>query len=209
MDLPRLARPLDGAPFVAPAFLDRAAERWWQLPPRVRVLGMVAAVALTLAAGTVHLTTSPWGAPTTVLVAAHDLSVGQAIGPDDVRRADWPASLVPAGAVLEPAGSVLAPVPAGSILTDLHLGDGGIGDSLPPGRAAIGLPAELVSDLPPGATIDLVAPDLDARGVILASRAVVLVDDGTRVWVVVDHPEAADVAAAAATGTITVVVLPP
>jgi hypothetical protein len=209
MDLPRLARPLDGAPFAAPAILDRAAERWWHLPPRVRALCLIAAVVLTLVAGTLHLTTSPWGAPTTVLVAARDLSVGQPVGPDDVRRADWPASLVPAGAVTEVAGTVLAPVPAGSILTDLHLGDGGLGAALPAGRAAVGLPAELVPDLPPGSTIDLVAPDLDARGVILASRAVVLADDGTQVWVVVDHPEAADVAAAAATGSITVVVVPP
>jgi hypothetical protein len=209
MELPRLTRPLDGAPFAAPAILDRVAERWWQLPPRARVLGMVAAAALVLAAGTAHLTTSPWGAPTSVLVAARDLSVGQPVGPDDVRRTDWPASLVPAGAVLEPAGTVLAPVPAGSILTDLHLGDGGIGASLPAGRAAVGLPAELVTPLPPGSTIDLVAPDLDTRGVILASRAVVLADDGTQVWVVVDHPEAADVAAAAATGSISVVVVPP
>jgi hypothetical protein len=209
MDLPRLARPLDGAPFAAPAILDRVAERWWRFPPRVRALWFIAAVALTLAAGTLHLTTSPWGAPTTVLVAAHDLSVGQPVGPDDVRLADWPASLVPAGAVLEPAGTVLAPVPAGSILTDLHLGDGGIGAALPEGRAAVGLPAELVTDLPPGSTIDLVAPDLDARGVVLASGAVVLVDDGAQVWVMVDRPAAADVAAAAANGTITVVVVPP
>jgi hypothetical protein len=209
MELPRLARTLDGAPFAAPAILDRAAERWWQLPPRVRALCLVAAALLTLAAGTVHLTTSPWGAPTTVLVAAHDLSAGQTLGPADVRRADWPATLVPAGAVTEAGGTVLAPVPAGSILTDLHLGDGGIGASLPDGRAAVGLPAELVPDLPAGSTIDVVAPDLDARGVTLASRAVVLVDDGTQVWVVVDHREAADVAAATVTGSITVVVVPP
>jgi hypothetical protein len=209
MDLPRLARPLDGAPFAAPAILDRVAERWWRFPPRVRALCLTAAVALTLVAGTLHLTTSPWGAPTTVLVAARDLSVGQPVGPDDVRLADWPASLVPAGAVLEPAGTVLAPVPAGNILTDLHLGDGGIGAALPEGRAAVGLPAELVTDLPPGSTIDLVAPDLDARGVVLASGAVVLVDDGAQVWVMVDRPAAADVAAAAANGTITVVVVPP
>jgi pilus assembly protein CpaB len=212
MDHAPLTRILDGAPLAAPAVLDRCSERWWSLPPRARfaVVGFASLVAL--AAGTAHLLTSPWGAPVTVLVARHDLGIGHQVGPADVRRADWPAELVPDGAVLDvgdAAGTILAAVPAGSILTDRHLGDGGLGTAVPVGRAAIALPIDLLPPLPAGATIDLVGADLDRRGVPLASGATVLAADGVHVWVVVDHGEAADAAAAALAGTLTAVVVPP
>jgi hypothetical protein len=209
MELTRLARALDGAPFAAPAVLDRLGERWWRLPPRIRAALIGFGVVAALAAGTVHLVSSPWGPPVTVLVAADDLAVGDRVGPRDVRRADWPAELIPEGAVQEVSGTVVAPVPAGGIVTDRHLGAGGIGALVPAGGAAVALPAELVPELPAGARLDLIGADLDTRGVRLASGAVVVATDGIHVWVVVDGDEATDVAAAVLTGAVTAVVVPP
>jgi hypothetical protein len=116
----------------------------------------------------------------------------------------------PAGALDEVAGSVaIAPVAEGSVLTDRVVGDGGLGAALPDGTAAVAVPTELVPVLLPGARLDLVGAELDGRGQALATAATVLTDDGEHVWVAVDHHQAPAVAAAAATGTITVVVLPP
>jgi hypothetical protein len=209
----RLLRIVDGAPPSAPAALDGLAERWWRLPPRLRAALVVVASLTLLAAGTLHLTRSPWGAPVTVLVAADDLEVGATLTAGDLRRADRPAGLLPDGALRDasPAlgATVVAAVPAGGVVTDRHLGDGGLGAAVPAGHAAVALPADLVPALPAGARLDLVAADLDARGVLLATDAVVLAEDGLHVWVVVARSAAADVAAAAAAGAVSVVVVPP
>lgn len=144
-----------------------------------------------------------------MLVADRDLAVGEQVGPADLTRADRPSDLVPDRALTRPSGTVVAPVPAGSVVTDQHVRDGGIGAALPDDQAAVPLPVEVVPELPVGARIDLVAADLDQRGVLLASGAVVLAEDGLHVWVAVDRPVAADVAAAALSGAITAVVVPP
>jgi pilus assembly protein CpaB len=208
-----LRRAVDGAPLAAPAALDALAERWWRLPPRLRLALVAVAVLTVIAAGTLHLTRSPWGAPVTVLVAAQDLEVGRTLAAGDLRSADRPAGLVPAGALREAdhavGATVVSSVPAGGVVTDRSLGDGGLGAGVPAGHAAVALPVELLPPLPPGARLDLVAADLDARGVLLAGDAVVLAEDDLHVWVVVGRPEAADVAAAAAAGTVSVVVVPP
>jgi hypothetical protein len=209
MEPTRPSRVLGGAPLAAPPVVDRCSERWWQLPPRVRMALLGGAALTLLAAGTLHVASSPWGPPVSVLVATDDLVVGHQLGEGDVRRADWPADLVPPGAALEATGTVVAPVAAGSVVTGLHLGEGGLGTAVPHGRAAVPLPAELVSDLPPGARLDLVGTDLDARGLVLAHDAVVLAHDGVHVWVVVDRAAAADVAAAAMAGALATVLVPP
>jgi hypothetical protein len=210
MDRSRLSRLLDAAPPVLPPALDRASERWWRTPPRVRASVLLAALALLLAAGTVRLASSPWGPPVAVLVATRDVPLGASLGPDAVRATEWPARLVPPGALDEVAGSVaIAPVTEGSVLTDRLVGEGGLGAALPEGTAAVAVPGELVPVLSPGARLDLVGAELDGRGVALATAATVLTDDGEHVWLAVDHHQAPAVAAAAAAGTITVVVLPP
>jgi hypothetical protein len=209
MEPSRLTTLFDGPPLALPPVLDRCSERWWRTSPRVRMLVVLAAVAALLLAGTVRLASSPWGAPVEVLVAARDLTVGEPVGPADVRRTDWPAALVPAGSLRDAVGTVVAPLPAGSVVTDRHVGDGGLGAAVPPGDAAVALPTELVPELPAGARLDLVGADLDAGGVTLAAGATVLVDDGAHVWVAVRRQEAGAVAAAALAGRITAVVVPP
>jgi hypothetical protein len=210
MDRSRLTRLLDGAPPVLPPALDRASERWWRTPPRVRALTLLVALALLLVAGTVRLASSPWGPPVPVLVAARDLPLGAPLGPDAIRTTEWPARLVPPGALDTVAGSVaIAPLAEGSVLTDRLVSDGGLGAALPDGTAAVAVPSELVPVLLPGARLDLVGAELDGRGVPLATAATVLTDDGEHVWLAVDHQQAPAAAAAAAAGAVTVVVLPP
>jgi pilus assembly protein CpaB len=170
---------------------------------------LVGAALTLLAAGTLHVASSPWGPPVSVLVATGDLEVGHRLDEGDVRRADWPADLVPPGAVLEATGTVVAPVPAGSVVTGLHLGDGGLGTAVPDGRAAVPLPAELAGDLHPGARLDLVGTDLDARGLVLARDAVVLAHDGTHGGVGVDRMAEAASPAAAMSGAVATVLVPP
>jgi pilus assembly protein CpaB len=210
MDRSRLTRLLEGTPPVLPPALDRASERWWRTPPRVRALSLLVALVLLLVAGTVRLASSPWGPPVPVLVAARDLPLGAPLDADAVRTTEWPARLVPPGALATVADSVaIAPLAEGSVLTDRLVGEGGLGAALPDGSAAVAVPSELVPVLLPGARLDLVGAELDGRGVALATAATVLTDDGEHVWVAVDHQQAPAVAAAAAAGTVTVVVLPP
>jgi hypothetical protein len=211
MDRSRLSQLLGGAPPVLPPVLDRCSERWWRTAPRVRALVLVASLLLLLLAGTVRLASSPWGPPVPVLVATRDLPIGASLGPDDVRPAAWPAGLVPTGALSAEVGGSFATalVPAGSVLTDRNVGDGGLGAALPSGTAAVALPAELVPDVGSGTRLDLVGADLDGRAVPLAVAATVLADDGEHLWVAVARQEAAAVAAAALGGALTAVVLPP
>lgn len=206
--LPSL-RLLDGPPPSLPQIVDAASERWWGLRPRTRA-GLGAVIALVvLAAGAGHVASSPWGPPVTVLVAARDLETGETLTRSDVRRTGWPESLVPAGALSEATGTVVTPIPEGAVLTDRYLGDAGLAAALPDGHVAVPLPMELLPRLPAGVRLDLVAAQLDGRGVTVAQRALLLSGDGTQVWVAVERAVAADVAAAATTGQLTAVILPP
>ncbi len=167
------------------------------------------AVLVVVAGGMGHVASSPWGAPVTVLVASGDLEVGHVLGPSDVRRTAWPSDLVPDGAVTAATGTVVAPLPAGAVVTERHVADDGLGAALPDGHVAVPLPVELLPAVPVGARLDLVGADLDARGVTLTREALVLSADASHVWVAVEHSAAADVAAAGASGRLTAVVLAP
>lgn len=204
----RLLRLLDGPPFALPGPLDAVSERWWRARPRVRAAVTGGIGLALLAAGAGHVASSPWGVPVTVLVATEDLEIGRQLTSSDVRRTAWPSDLVPAGALTDAAGTVVAPVPGGAVVTDRHVAEDGLGAALPDGHVAVPLPVELLPAVPVGARLDLVGADLDARGVTVAQGALVLSVDATHVWVAVGHDAAADVAAAGAGARLTAVVLP-
>ncbi len=198
---------LDGSPFALPRGLDRLSERWWRLAPRWRFVATAAALAAVMVAGVSHVAATPYGPPGTVLVAATDLHVGQEIGPGDVRNATWPQGLIPDGAATEVRGRLAAPLPAGAVLTDRHLAGDGVAALLPAGSVAVPLALEAIPAVEPGQRIDLIGRDVQGTGVVLARDAQVLSTDATDVWVAVARDLATQVAAAAATGTITVVVV--
>lgn len=199
---------LDGSPFALPAALDAWSERWWAMPPRARGLLLAFLVVLALVAGTSHVAATPYGPPTTALVAVSDLAVGHDLDRSDVRQVDWPEDLVPEAAAHEASGRLAAALPTGSVLTDHHLTDGGAASQLATGMAAVPLPADLLPTLAPGHVVDVIGADVTGDPSVLAHEAQVISTDGVDVWLAVPRDRAPSVAAAGASGTITVVVLP-
>lgn len=211
----RAAPPWHGAPPALPALLDRGAERWFALPPRVRVaIATITVVAVLLLAGA-GAARSPWGPPLDVLVATERLPAGASLGAESTQRVAWPAGLVPGDAVPADDGvgtgeSLGVGVVAGSVITRRHLaGDAGVAAGLGVGRAAFPLEAMAFGDLRDGQRVDVVAGDLDGRGRTLARDARVLATTPETVWLDIARDEAAGLAAAAARDAIRVVVLPP
>ncbi len=200
---------LAGPPLRLPPMLDAVAERWWAATPRTRLLLGLLLVIVVLAAGVGHLAATPYGHPTTVLVAAHDLHPGQRLEAQDLRRRTVPADLVPDGALEAAQGVLASALPAGAIATDRHLGEGGWAAGLADGRAAVAVPSERLPALTAGTRVQLVAADHDGRGVVLGSDAVVLASELEEVWFAVDANDAVAITAAGQAGALAVVVLPP
>lgn len=181
--------------------------------PRVRLAVILASVLVVVMIAGRGATRSPWGAPTSVVVASTDLRAGHRVGPDDVRLAQWPTGLVPEHAIVDPAEAVgrdiAAPVAAGLPLTVTSLADAGPAAGVPAGRVA--LPVEIPGSerLRVGQRVDVLAGDGAGSGVRLASVARVLAVDGEVVWLEVGRDEAPAVAGAARWGELTLAVLPP
>lgn len=207
----RSARPtaLVGPLPALPRALDTVSERWWAAAPRTRLLLGLLTVLSLLAAGVGHLAATPYGHPTTVLVASRDLYPGDRLEPQDLRRRTVPAELVPAGALETAHGVLAAALPAGAIATDRHLGEGGWAAGLPAGRAAVAVPSERLPSLTPGSRVDLLHADHEGRGVILGRDAVVLATEVEEVWFGVDAEDAVAISAAGQIGALAVIVLPP
>jgi Flp pilus assembly protein CpaB len=202
-------RALPGPPLPLPRLLDGLAERWWAATPRARgAAGLLIAVAV-LAAAAGHATATPYGPPTTVLVAARDLPPGQVLTEHDLRPRSMPSALVPDGALRAADGVLAAMLPRGAVATAQHLGDGGWAAGLPADRAAVAVGTDQLPPLTAGTRVALVGTDHDGRAVTLGGDAVVLAVEPEAVWFSVDVAEAADVTGAAAIGTLAVVVLPP
>lgn len=202
-----------GAPIALPAALDRAADRWWALPPRARAATLLVVVVLALALVGRGATASPWGPPGPVLVAATDLSAGDPVGPADVRVATWPTGLVPDGALTAPSdlpadARAAGAVSAGAVLTPHLLADG-VAGLLSDGRAAVPVPGDGLGSVRPGDRVDVVATAMDGSGRRVATGADVLAVDGEQLWLGVDADAVDAVAAAGAAGRITLAVRPP
>ncbi|CAA9405805.1 MAG: hypothetical protein AVDCRST_MAG60-2363 [uncultured Nocardioides sp.] len=107
-------------------------------------------------------TIGPAPASTPVAVAAHDLSAGDRLSPDDVSIVAWPDALVPAGLVAAPVGQVLAAsVRSGEAITDVRLLGSRLADAHP-GLTVMPLrlpDAAVVDLLETGDSIDLSAVD--------------------------------------------------
>lgn len=196
-----------------PELAERAAERWYALPPRVRLAAGTSTVLLLLLLTGAGAARSPWGPPVEVMVAATDLPAGARLTAADLDRTTRPAALVPPDALQEAVavgGQLGGSLLAGDVLTARHLlGDDGIAAGLSDGRAAYPIDATLTGPLPTGQRVDVVAGAIDGRGRVLAHDARVLtVTDGT-VWLDVARREAPALAGAAAREGLQLVLLPP
>ncbi|GEL18754.1 SAF domain-containing protein [Pseudonocardia asaccharolytica] len=187
-----------------------------------RMLLLRRAAAAVLAGFALVLALIPRAAPsgTTVLVAARDLGPGATLAPADLAIRNWPADLVPAGALRAPAaadGRVLAGAArAGEPLTDLRLAGPALAARAVGTSDAVSVPVRLADPgvaglLAPGRAVDVVTtgPTAD-EPLVLASGAVVLAvlpadadpgigagaARGRLVLVALPHPIATRVAAA-------------
>jgi hypothetical protein len=205
---PRSLDRLDGPPFALPRLLDRASEAWWSLSPRWRGATLVLAAGAFVVLGLAHASATPYGPPTTVLVAARDLPAGHQLTRHDLRRATWPRDLAPEDRLERAAGRLSTALPEGSPATRRHIADGGVAAGLPDGHAAVPIAVEGLPTLSVGNRVEVVGRDLDGRAVVLAQTGSVVAIDHTDVWLAIPAAQAADVAAAGASGMVTVVVLP-
>ncbi|HEY0637387.1 MAG TPA: Flp pilus assembly protein CpaB [Pseudonocardiaceae bacterium] len=163
----------------------------------------------------------------TVLVAARDLPPGVTLTPADVRTAEVPAGLVPAGTLGTPSdvdGRVLAGATRqGEPITDVRLLGEELTRLLAPGADAATVPlrlsdADVAGLLAPGSTVDVVGVgERGAEPVVLAERATVLTvleegsdgvmarrEEGRLVVVMLPRHTATQVAAASLSQSITV-----
>lgn len=194
-----------GPPPAWPRPLDRLLDAWWRVPLRLRLVLVALIIGLAIA-GLVHRTTrSPWGRAVPVLVAAADAAPG-----DDLMAtsADWPDDLVPARALTALPGEAIAtrPVRAGDVLTELDVARD-LADLVRPGEVAIALAQDL-PDLPAGARLVVLGTGFDGTGRHLASGRL-LARSSEWTWVAVAASAAPSVAAAMATGQVTVALAGP
>lgn len=207
MHLPPPLDRLDGPPLSLPRGLDAVSERYWRLGPRLRAVVALVAI-ISLAVGVAGLVgRSPWGGSVEVTVAARGLPAGHVLTEGDLRTVPWPEGLVPQDAVTgSVVGTLVGVLPEGAVLTEAHLGRGGLGALVKKGRAAVAIPLDLVAEHTLGAVLDVVGTD--GRGGVrtLAQRARVLAADGDHLWLEVDTADAAAVAGAARDRSATAVV---
>jgi hypothetical protein len=175
-------------------------------------LAVVAAAVVGSVVDRAQATRDRWGPTRTVLVLDRAVRAGDPLA-GATEAARWPASLVPRGALDHlPAGARAAgPATAGTPLTRAGLAPrlGGLGA----GRRRIALPAGSARlPLRPGDRVDLWAttdPSLTEDGTLSTHRvaigAAVIASSERTVVVAVEPREVADVAAAAALATVTVV----
>ena len=208
----RRSRPFDrlgGPPLALPPWLDRVSERWWRLAPRWRATIAITAAVAVIVAGLAHAAATPYGPPTTAYVAARDLPAGHVLEAGDLRRTTWPRDLVPHDGLEGPEGRLAAAIPEGTVATRRHLADEGVAAALPPGQAAVPVPIDGLPELGVGSRVEVVSRDLHGHATVLARESTVVAIDATDVWFSVPTASAPDVAAAGASGLVTVVVIAP
>ncbi|MEU2350332.1 Flp pilus assembly protein CpaB [Modestobacter sp. NPDC049651] len=199
--------------------------------PRSPVLALRRAAAALLACCALLLALRPpareaaAGPPPTapVVVATGDLSPGAPLRAADLAVARWPRSALPDGTAAAPdrlTGQVLAaPVRRGEPVTDVRVVGPRLWSQVPPGQVAapVRLADLAVSTLlREGDRVDVLATGSDPGARVVAAGALVLAaaapgtdgspgaGDGGLLVLAVDPDTAAGLAAAAATGTLTV-----
>lgn len=209
MRRPRPSDRLGGPPLALPPWLDHLSERWWRLTPRWRAAIAIATVVAVVLAGVAHAAATPYGPPTTAYVAARDLPAGHVLESTDLRRTTWPRDLVPHDVLDRAGGRLAAALPEGSVATQRHLAEEGVAAALPPGQAAVPVPVDGLPELGLGSRVEVVGRDLHGHATVLARESTVVAIDATDVWFSVPAASAPEVAAAGASGLVTVVVIAP
>jgi Flp pilus assembly protein CpaB len=210
---PPVHRPLGASRPRIGLLLRRQPRLWWLV-----VLASAAATGLSVShvLDTAEATRRAWGATTPVLVARHDVPAGHTLSTPDVELVDFPAGLVPAGALDElPDGAVTrVDLAAGEPLLPRRLAGHDLSPlaaALPPGTRAVAIPTEpgTAPPLDRGDRVDVlvvVAAEVAGDGppgFAIATDATVVDVDDDAVTVAVERDEAPRVAAALGVGAVT------
>ena len=154
----RWRRLLSGAHPALPRPVDAVAERWAQTRPRVRTLivGLLF-IGVTVAVGArIQAADARWGGqPVTVLVAEHDLWVGEPA--TATQQLDLPPPAVPPGAVkaVDADARLALALPEGSVLTERHLDSSGPSAGLDPQLRAVPVEVDEGWGVVPGGWVDV------------------------------------------------------
>lgn len=187
-----------------PAVVDTAVEGWWRLPPRVRALALVVLGALVVFGITSHTSASPHGPTRMVVVARADATAGEPVSTADVAVLGRPAAFVPDGALEAiPDGRLARDLGAGEVVTSRHVVDD-LHGLLRPGEVAIAVDHH-VPPLPARADLQVLGTAFDGSGRHLAD-ARLLAADPEWTWIAVAAGTAPDIAAALATGGVTLAI---
>lgn len=163
-----------GAPWRLPPPLDRVADGWAGLRPRVRTL-LAWLLVLTLGLGyaaRVAAVDARWGGPAvTVLRATRAMAVGEA--PAAVEQVRLPPRAVPPAALRAlPEDAVLAlPVVEGALLVAAHLDARGPGAQLPADERVVPVPVEEGWAVEAGGWVDVWALGAAGGGAQLVARS--------------------------------------
>jgi hypothetical protein len=179
------------------------AKRPWLYWVGVGGVALLAAVIVSQAASGIDDAKAAWGEPHPVFVAVADVEPGTALG-EVTQRREIPAPLVPAGAAteIEPGAVARQRIGRGEVLMAHDVSPiAGPQGLMPTGWLAVAV-AEPVRS---GASVgDAVA--VASGGVILADAGLVVGDDADAVLVAVPAEAAAQVAQAASTGDVALLI---
>lgn len=176
-----LRRRLERPPIVLPAAIDRCSERWWRLPPRVRLLAIALLGGALLLAVHSHVARvqARWGGPPRrALIAVDDATIGDH---PQLRAVRLPPAMVPPDAPqsLEPDARLALALPRGAVLTRAHVSPRGAAVGLDPDLRVVPLPIASGVDIKPGSVVDVwvldTAPGSSRR--VASRRPVVGVTD--------------------------------
>lgn len=166
---------------------------------------IAALLAAATVGGALHLVLArPAPDDVPALVAARALPLGAVVGAGDVEVRMLPPRALPDSALRDPtdaAGEVaVAPVVAGEVLTRSDLRTSGLLSGMPPGTVAVFVPLQdvaVAAAVRAGDVVDVHSP-VDGSVVADGSRVLRSLTDGdaTGLWLAVDPPTAAALAAA-------------
>lgn len=179
---------LHGPPPPLPGRLDRLADRWARLPPRLRLLVVVGLLLLfgSLQAGRLAQAQAQWGGTgDRVWRATTSASAGTDVA-RSLQAVRLPRAAIPPTAVTGPLPdeAVLAlPLVAGSILTAEHLSAAGPAAGLADDERLIPIPVDRDWGIEAGSVVDVwaIVDDGQDPSPLATSRPVLLLrDDGPR-----------------------------
>ncbi|MEE8601726.1 hypothetical protein [Euzebya tangerina] len=188
---------LHGPPLVLPRWLDRLAERWARLPPRIRFLALILVILVLLGVQGAQVAgvQTRWGGAGQRVWRATQIVPAGGSPHDHLEAVTLPAAAVPADAVVgrvDRAAVLSLPLVQGGILTTQHLDPIGPAVSLPDDERAVPIPVELGWGIEAGGLVDVwVSPAREGELRRLAGERVVLQvqDDGRAAVALVSIPE--------------------